>query len=252
MHITFVGSGNVATHYALALHACGHAIDQVWSRDMDHAELLAARVQAVPVCRLSDLRPGADAYILAVPDDALFDLALDLQFGSALVVHTSGATSIQVLRSTSANYGVAWSPQSFVRDFALDYSALPFCIEGNTPEAEARLESLFASVSPHICHAGLEQRRHLHLAAVMVNNFTNALYVTAQQICARQQIPFDLLLPIIRTTAQKAGCGDVRLQLTGPAVRHDQKTIDAHRRLLADQPPLLDLYDRLTALLQSF
>lgn len=252
MHISFIGSGNVATHYALALHACGHTIDQVWSRDFDHAELLAGRVQAQPADRLEQLRQGADAYILAVPDDALFDVALDVQFGDALVLHTSGATSVQVLRSTSKNYGVAWSPQSFVRDFALDYSTLPFCIEGNTPEAEARLESLFASVSPHICHAGLEQRRHLHLAAVMVNNFTNALYVEAQQICEQQQLPFELLLPIIRTTAQKAGCGDVRLQLTGPAVRHDQKTLDAHRRLLAGQPRLLDLYDRLTELLQSY
>lgn len=251
MHISFIGSGNVATHYALALQACGHTIDQVWSRDFDHAELLASRVGAYPTNHLAELRQGADVYIMAVSDDALFDIALDVQFGKALVLHTSGATSIQVLRSTSQNYGVAWSPQSFVRDFALDYPTLPFCIEGNTPKAEETIERLFCAVSPHIYHTTLEQRRYLHLAAVMVNNFTNGLYAAAQQICARQQVPFEILLPIIRTTAQKAGYGDVRLQLTGPAVRHDQKTIDSHRRLLADSPRLLDLYDRLTELLQS-
>lgn len=251
MHITFIGSGNVATHYALALHACGHTIDQVWSRDFDHAELLASRVQAQATNHLAELRQGADVYVMAVTDDALFDIALDVQFGDALVLHTSGATSMQVLRSTSTRYGVVWSPQSFVRDFALDYPTLPFCIEGNCQQAEEMIKTLFGAVSSHLYPTTLEQRRYLHLAAVMVNNFTNGLYATAQQLCAQQQVPFEILLPIIQTTAQKAGYGDVRLQLTGPAVRHDQKTLDAHRKLLADNPQLLDLYDRLTELLQS-
>lgn len=251
MRISLYGSGNVATHYALALQACGHTFQQVWSRDIRHAEPLAWRLNAEAVDKLDHMFEEADLVIVAVPDDALFDLALDIQHGEALVVHTSGATSMQVLRSTSANHGVVWSPQTFVRDFAMDYATLPFCIEANNTQSEQQLEEIFAQVSPLICHTTLEQRRCLHLAAVLVNNFTNGLYATAQQMCQQQQLPFEMLLPIIRTTAQRAGCGDVRLQLTGPAVRHDQKTIDTHRRLLADQPQLLELYDRLTALLQS-
>lgn len=251
MRISFVGSGNVATHYALALQACGHTFQQVWSRDMRHAETLAWRINAEAVNQLDHLFEEADLVIVAVPDDALFDIALDLQFGDALVIHTSGATSMQVLRSTSNNYGVVWSPQSFVRYFAMDYATLPFCIEANSPKAEQQLEEIFVQISPHIYHTSLEQRRYLHLAAVMVNNFTNGLYATAQQLCEKHQLPFEILMPIILSTAKKAGYGDVRPQLTGPAVRHDQKTIDAHRRLLADNPQILDLYDRFTSLLQS-
>ena len=46
MRISFIGSGNVATHLALAFYGCGHVVEQVWSRNIDHANLLAARVEA--------------------------------------------------------------------------------------------------------------------------------------------------------------------------------------------------------------
>ena len=40
-------------------------------------------------------------------------------------------------------------------------------------------------------------------------------------------------------------------QQTGPARRHDQKTLDAQRRLLADDPKMLQLYDMMTEIIQS-
>ena len=45
--------------------------------------------------------------------------------------------------------------------------------------------------------------------------------------------------------------GPLWAQQTGPARRRDQKTIDTQRRLLADQPQLLQLYDLLTNIIQS-
>ena len=251
MRITFIGSGNVATHLALAMHQRGHQIDQIWSRNIQHAQYLAERVEAQPINDFSQLHTSANVYILAVVDDALFEIAPQLHLGDALVLHTSGATPIKILKKTSTHYGVLWSPQSFVRDVALDYNELPFCIEGCDKETEQFIEEFIGMISPHIYHTTHNQRQYLHLASVYVNNFTNGLYAVAQQLCAKHKVPFEILHPIITTTAKRVQWGDVRYQLTGPAVRGDEKTLNAHRKLLNNDPQALALYDSFTELLQQ-
>ena len=251
-NISIVGSGNVATHLALALNAAGHTIVQVFSREYDHASLLASRVGAVAIDKPILLSPEAEVYLLAVGDDALYDLALDLHLpADALIVHTSGSTPLTVLKPLGNNYGVLWSPQTFVRDIAMDYSRLPLCIEASNTDALARLEALASSISQHVYHLDYEQRCWAHLAAVMVSNFVNAINATAQQTMRQHGLDFDMLRPLAEATLRKWDYGDLRQMQTGPAARHDSKTLDAQRRLLADNPQLLKLYDLMTEIIQS-
>ncbi len=249
--ITFIGSGNVASHLAKALFAAGHQILQIWSREYDHAEALANQVLAEPIDRLNLLYPTADVYILAVTDDALFDLALDLKLRDSLVIHTAGSVSLKVLQPISRKHGVVWSPQTFIRDVGMNYSELPFCVEGSTPEVEAAICRLFESVSSHIFHVDTQQRQWLHLAAVMTNNFGNAINALSQDILLQHDIPFEILHPLITMTAEKIKKGALWQQQTGPARRRDQKTIDNQRRLVADDEKLLRLYDLLTEIIQE-
>ena len=250
-HISFIGSGNVATHLALAFHAAGHIVDQVLSREFDHAQLLASRVSAVAIDRTELLRSGSDFYFLAVNDDAIFDLALDLRLPEATVVHTSGSTPLSVLQSISQRHGVVWSPQTFVRDIAMDYLHLPFCIEGSSLEVTDEIEALVGTVSLQVYRLDFEQRRWTHLAAVMVNNFGNAVNALAQEVMQRRGLDFSMLRPLLEMTARKVDYGNLWAQQTGPARRHDHKTISAQRRLLANEPQLLQLYDLLTEIIQS-
>ena len=250
-NISFVGSGNVATHLALALYNAGYTIRQVLSRSLDHAQLLARRVDAQPICDWRRLDEDSDFYLLAVSDDALYDLALDLRLHDAIVLHTSGTTPISVLKPISRHHGVVWSPQTFVRDIAMDYRRLPLCIEGSNPEVEAEIKELFSHLTPHISHLNFEQRRRAHLAAVIVNNFVNALNATAQDYLLASGLEPSILRPLAEQTLAKWDYGNLWLQQTGPAARRDTKTLDAHRRLLADDPNLLHLYDELTELIQK-
>ncbi len=250
-NISIVGSGNVATHLALALHDAGCTVHQVLSRSFEHAQMLARRVDAQPIDRWQRLDEDADVYLLAVTDDALYDLALDLRLPSALVLHTSGSTPLTVLKPISRRHGVVWSPQTFVRDIAMDYRRLPLCIEGSSPEVEVEMEELMSLVSPCIYHLDHEQRRQAHLAAVWVSNFVNALNATAQDLMARNGLDFDMLRPLAEQTLRKWDYGNLWLQQTGPAIRRDEKTLNAQRRLLLDQPELLHLYDELTELIQK-
>lgn len=249
MRVSFIGSGNVATHLALALFNRGHVIDQIWSRDIEHAKLLANRVEAHPIDDLGQLYGNANIYIIAVSDDAIEDVARQLHMQNAIVMHTSGATPMDVLSTTSKRYGVLWSPQTFVRDVALDYSELPFCIEGNTLDTENSIAEFIGMISNHIFRTDFQQRQYLHLSAVFVNNFTNGLYAVAQRICREHDVPFEILNPLAVTTAKKLQWGDVRYQITGPATRNDKKTLSTHRHLLEDDPEALELYNRMTNLL---
>ena len=249
--VTIIGSGNVATHIALALHSAGHSIQQVFSREYDHAQLLASRVGAQPVNSRELLRDDAEVYLLAVGDDALYDLALDLSFPSSLVLHTSGATPAEVLKPISRRYGVVWSPQTFVRDIAMDYRHLPLCIEGSSETVTAEIESLFSTFSDSIYRLDYEQRRWAHLAAVMVSNFGNAVNALAQQTMRQHNLDFNMLRPLAEQTLRKWDFGDLRAQQTGPAVRRDEKTLNAQRRLLFDQPQLLQLYNLMTDIIQA-
>ena len=83
----------------------------------------------------------------------------------------------------------------------------------------------------------------------MVNNFGNALNALAQETLQKEHIPFEILYPLIEMTARKIYQGDLWKLQTGPAVRRDQKTIDTHRRMIADNEDLLSLYDLMTKLI---
>lgn len=246
MRISFIGSGNVATHLALAMYNRGHQIEQIWSRTPEHASLLASRVEAEPITTFDEIRKTANLFIIAVTDNALPEVAQNLDLEGTVVLHTSGATPIDVLKSCSSCYGAVWSPQSFVRDVALEYSELPFCIEGSDVLTEDAIAEIMGMISPHIYRTTFEQRQYLHLSSVFVNNFPNALYAVAQKICRDRDIPFEILHPLIVTTAKNVAWGDVRYQMTGPAVRGDSRTIDAHLELLSHEPNLQDLYEHLT------
>ena len=68
----------------------------------------------------------------------------------------------------------------------------------------------------------------------------------AESICAEQNLPFEILKPLILETFSKAILSGPRESQTGPAVRGDQKTIEKHLRLLADQAELTTIYKAIT------
>ena len=212
--------------------------------------MLARRVDAQPVNQWQRLDEDADVYLIAVSDDALYDLALDLRLPDALVIHTSGTTPISVLKPISRRHGVLWSPQTFVRDIAMDYRRLPLCIEGSTPAVTETIEELASLISPCLYRLDYDQRLRAHLAAVWVSNFVNAVNATAQDLMRQNGLDFEMLRPLAEQTLRKWDYGNLWLQQTGPAIRRDEKTLNAQRRQLLDQPELLRLYDQLTELIQ--
>ena len=80
------------------------------------------------------------------------------------------------------------------------------------------------------------KRKHLHLSATIVNNFTNHLYANAKDICTENKIPFVFLKNLINETTSKAISFSPKKNQTGPAKRNDIDTINKHLELLENKP----------------
>lgn len=251
MKIVVIGSGNVATHFARAFHASGNDIVQVYSRNIAHAQVLASQLDAQAINRFADLAYDAHLYLLAIPDDALYEVVSQISPKQGIVVHTSGSVPMDVLKPLSSKIGVVYSPQTFIKSLEMNYSELPFCVEASDGEVLEQLKNLVLPVSEKIYDINSDQRRKLHLAAVFVNNFVNALNATGQDLTRENGVPFDILFPIMASTAERAKQGDLWQLQTGPAVRGDEQTIGKHRKLLASDPEKLRLYDLLTDLIKT-
>lgn len=242
MLITIIGSGNVATHIAAALKNAGHRIGQVYSRDFQNASLLAYHVGAEATDLLTELRPDADIYLIAVKDIAIEYVAAQIAGFGKLIVHTSGATPLENLSKHTVNAGVFYPLQTFSKQKELDFRQVPLCIEGATEQITLQLIALAQTVSNHVYRVDTQQRKILHLSAVFACNFPNYLYHVSQQLLAAHQLNFDLLKPLIRETADKIQHASPASVQTGPAVRNDVKTMDAHMQLLTGDAFLQNLY----------
>lgn len=252
--ISIIGAGNVGSHLAKRLYACGHNIVQIFSRTPAKAANLSRLVKGKGISQLEALEPTADLYILAITDDATASVTERLAFLNQyqkLVVHTSGSVSSTVFENYFDNYGIFYPLQSFSANQAVDFERLPFCIYGKNRSIEDKLVELARSICPNVYRINDEQRGILHVSAVFANNFSNYLFSIAEHICEEHQLPFELLLPLIQQTVNKIQRAAPSHVQTGPAIRGDLQTIARHEHFLQCYPNYLVIYQTITKQLQD-
>ncbi len=241
-NIVFIGAGNVATNLAIAFHSKGIKILQIISRDVEHAKLLADKISASYSNILDEINPNADLYIISINDDAIINIASSLKIKNSLIVHTSGSVDMNVLINTSTNCGVFYPLQSFSKDTLVDFNNIPFCIEANTIEDRRMLTELAQILSNDVREINSEERKIIHLAAVFANNFSNYMYLIAEELLSKHNLSFDILKPLINQTAMKINNRNPEKTQTGPAKRNDLKLIEKHLSLLKDTPEYYEIY----------
>lgn len=251
MLLSLIGTGNVAAALGNAFLEAGHSIQQVYDRKFNAAQKLAKQLNANPVSDLKELSLGSDVYLLCVSDDAIENVARQILLKEILCVHTSGATSIDVLKKKFVQCGVIYPVQTISAKRKLNFKEIPVCIEASNKHVERQLKNLAISISDNVQHINSEQRLYLHLAAVFANNFANRLYSDAADLLEDQHLSFRLLNPLILETALKAIELDPRKVQTGPAARNDQLTIKKHLQLLEFYPGLRKVYHLLTKQIQQ-
>ncbi|WP_339662202.1 DUF2520 domain-containing protein [uncultured Polaribacter sp.] len=209
--VLLVGKGNVATHlYEAFLKVNDVKVTQINSRELN-------------------VIPPADVAIIAVSDDAI--AAVSSKITTNFVVHTSGSVAINNLKNSSRK-GVFYMLQTFSKDKKVDFHEVPFCLEAENETDYKLLETLAKLIGKKIYSINSEQRKTLHVAAVFVNNFTNHMYKIGNDICKENNVPFEILQPLIKETASKIEYLSPEKAQTGPAIRNDKKTIKNHLDLL--------------------
>lgn len=248
--ITLIGSGNVAHNLGFAFREAGLEVVEVVSKNIANAQILAQKLNAKSNNDLSTINQESDLYVVASSDNAIAQIASQLDLSDKLLVHTSGSIAIAELDAASSRVGSFYPLQTFTKSHRADFQKIPICIEANDSQATRELEELGKKISNRIIPMTSLQRQKLHLAAVFVSNFANYMQVIGQDLCEEQGIEFDLLKPLMKEVFDKNQLKSARENQTGPALRKDSFAMEKHLQLLEKDPSLQELYKQISTLIQ--
>ena len=208
-------------------------VAQIYSRTLAHARALADAVGCPEATdNLAALVADADVYVIAVRDDVIADVIAAVPDNGAMWVHTSGSKPLDLFLGYRSRYGVLWPMQSFSREMVVPLDEVHFFVEANDVEALENLMALGQLLSCHVTHADSDRRLRLHVASVFSCNFANHMWTLADELLGEDGLPFEAMLPLIRTTVEKLDSLAPAQSQTGPAVRHDTQVIDNHLVML--------------------
>ncbi|MBX2973443.1 MAG: DUF2520 domain-containing protein [Flavobacteriales bacterium] len=245
--VVLIGTGRVAFHLGHALKHAGHDLVSIAGRNTEHVHALANELRT-PGLSLNDALPAADIILIAVSDDAIADVALNIPIGDAVVIHTSGAGELDKLLP-HPHRAVLWPVMSLSPGEPMDFSQMPLVVDANTERARKMAKSLAGSLSGHVSELDHGQRELVHAAASISLNFPVFLLARAQELLRKNAIDPSVLTPSFVAMAQKASAIGASEALTGPARRGDLGTIHHHLDRLADDPELRAAYARLSSMI---
>jgi predicted short-subunit dehydrogenase-like oxidoreductase (DUF2520 family) len=229
--IVILGSGNVATHLISAFQKSNEIIiKQIFARN---PSVSIPDFPQEKIIHTIDQLTDADLYIISVSDTAINEVANQFPFNDKLVVHTSGSMPIDILGNKNRK-GVFYPLQTFTKNKEVDFKEIPICLEAENENDSKLLANLASKISNKIYFINSEQRKAMHVAAVFVCNFVNHLYQLGNDICTENNIPFEILHPLIEETANKIKSISPIDAQTGPARRNDTVTINSHLNFLND------------------
>ncbi|MFM9989321.1 Rossmann-like and DUF2520 domain-containing protein [Flavobacterium sp.] len=232
IRVVIIGSGNVAQHLIKAF-AKSNIIEivQAFSRNKESLENI---IDSSKITTNFDDLADADLYIISVSDNAIAEVSHQLYIEKKLVVHTSGSIPITDLDDKNRK-GVFYPLQTFSKNKEINFDIIPICLEAENNEDYKLLETLAKSISNQVFNINSNQRKALHVSAVFVNNFVNHLYKIGNDICNENNIPFEILQPLILETANKITLLSPNEAQTGPAKRNDTQTINTHLQFLTNE-----------------
>ncbi len=243
-NINIIGAGNVGLAMARQLHGISNLNVKIFNRTKIDVKNIDFPI--FTNIETSDLT--ADLFIIAVSDGAIATVAASLaarlgaRADQTLVVHTAGGVSTDVLLPHFSQVGTLYPLQTFSKQRLVDWSAVPMFVAA-PPQYLDFLKGIAAHFSEKIYEMTDEKRAALHVSAVFVNNFTNYLCHLAAEIANSQQLPFDVLQPLLKETVEKLEKMPALTAQTGPARRADYKTIEKQKLFL----DTLNIENRTTA-----
>ena len=245
MKVVFIGAGNLATRLSLEMRKAGMDIVQIYSHTEEHAQQLAEGLRCAWTTSLDAIVSDADLYVFSLKDAVLKEVIAQVKPNDGLWVHTAGSMPVSVFEGFAKRYGVIYPLQTFSKHREVDFKKIPFFLEVNASEDERVLGDVAKAISCDVRFLSSEKRKQLHLAAVFACNFTNHIYALASKLLENNEIPSEVLLPLIDETAAKVHEMKPADAQTGPAIRYDVNVINKHMEML-DDPDMREIYKLLS------
>jgi predicted short-subunit dehydrogenase-like oxidoreductase (DUF2520 family) len=252
MTFNIIGTGNIAWFLGSRLVTARHQCTGVYSRKPEAAKAFAEALLCDKYGTIADLKDGAaDVCFMAVSDSGISSVAAQLSLKQTVLVHTAGAVTIDTIEGAATDCAVLWPVYSILKNNLPAHRKIPCAWETNTDRARRFVLSMGHAITDELFEAGYDQRKWLHLAAVMSNNFITHLMAICEQVCADNRLPFSTLMPIIEQTFDRIKQYSPQTLQTGPAVRHDTTTILSQLNILEQHPHWQKIYEAMTESIQS-
>ncbi|MEO0900104.1 MAG: DUF2520 domain-containing protein [Bacteroidota bacterium] len=254
--IAMIGAGRLAWSLIPTFQQVGIEVFQLISRDSAHLNRYQKAYQIPHTSmKVEDLVSEVDLVLLSVSDGAIQQVANQLspviaRFKHApIVAHSSGSIPLAHLQEASPKTGIFYPLQIFTPHAISDLSDAPFFIEGKA-ESLTDLQKLASKISPKVYEMSSEERLRLHMGAVIACNFSNYLYKIAQdQLPNHLPLQLNVYEPLLRMTLEKALQEGPEHTQTGPAIRADLGTLQAHLKLLEEDKGVQDMYRMMTKMI---
>lgn len=225
LKIAIIGTGNLAFHLTRFFQHNGVNVACVYGRNAKALEEFKNTFNISVSDQLNLIQPDTIA-IICVSDGAIIEVIHQIP-KDVRTAFTSGGTNLNTLPKDKI-LGVFYPLQTFSKGLPLNSENIPFFIEANDVDFEKELTRLAQLISRSVHKATSSDRYHLHLAAVMSNNFVNHLFQISEKYLSAHQLSFDYLKPLIQETVRKIELLSPTLTQTGPAKRKDSLIIKKH------------------------
>jgi len=198
---------------------------------------LAARLEERGV----ELRPDdAELTLLCVPDTAIQAVAQGLSPGPGWIAHVSGATPLSALDPHERRFSLH-PLQTFTRSRGPEQlDGAWAAVTAETDEARGLALELARTLGLEPFELADEDRPLYHAGAAIASSYLVTLHEAAASVIAAAGAPPEALEPLMRRTIENG------FEPTGPMVRGDWATVEAHRAAIRKaRPDLEPLYDAL-------
>lgn len=215
-----------------------------------HDALVASGIEVVAVLGRGDeltvAAEDVDVLLLAVPDDAVVEVAAAVAPVAATVVaHCSGVLGLDVLAGHPRAASV--HPLVTLPDRATGSARLRsgahFAIDGDDA-----VGALVSALGGSVLRVPAAARPAYHAAACITANHLVALLGQVERVAALAGLGLDAYLPLAQGALEDVRALGPAAALTGPAARGDTATLERHRRAIGESE--VAAYDACVALAQ--
>jgi predicted short-subunit dehydrogenase-like oxidoreductase (DUF2520 family) len=183
---------------------------------------------------------GAELTLLCVPDTAIREVAQGLSPGQGWIGHVSGATPLSALDPHERRFSLH-PLQTFTRARGPEQlDGAWAAVTAETDEARGQALELARTLGLEPFELDDADRPLYHAGAAMASTFLVTLHEAAASLVAAAGAPPEALEPLMRRTMKNG------FEPTGPIVRGDWATLEAHREAIRrERPDLEALYEAL-------